>query len=281
MTATANYADILLPAAMFLEYDDIYYGLGHTHLTFGPSCSTARGVPHQHELVCELGRRLGAPHPSFAMTDAGAAGRRPCARRPGNAGTRRRRAAGSIAPLPFESRALPRGLPAGRRSLPLQAGLEDGRAGPCPHARHRRLVAPTTSKRRRASLQAGVPPARNFLNSTFSETPTSIAREGGPIGRMHPDARRGLGLAAGPACASAIAAAGRADRARSRPAGGDADRRGHLARHAFEGSRHQSLIGDDPFPQRRRRLSRYGGVDAGGLDASTCGFVHGTSGKVP
>jgi anaerobic selenocysteine-containing dehydrogenase len=41
------------------------------------------------------------------------------------------------------------------------------------------------------------PPARNFLNSTFSETPTSIAREGGPIVRMHPDAASRLGLAAG------------------------------------------------------------------------------------
>jgi anaerobic selenocysteine-containing dehydrogenase len=41
------------------------------------------------------------------------------------------------------------------------------------------------------------PPARNFLNSTFSETPTSIAREGSPIVRMHPDAAAQLGLAAG------------------------------------------------------------------------------------
>ena len=34
-TATAQYADILLPAATFLEYDDLYYGLGHTHITVG------------------------------------------------------------------------------------------------------------------------------------------------------------------------------------------------------------------------------------------------------
>ena len=69
MTATAKYADILLPAAMFLEYDDIYYGLGHTHLTVGPAvldryeeCRT------NHELVCQLAQRLGAPQPSFRMS---------------------------------------------------------------------------------------------------------------------------------------------------------------------------------------------------------------------
>src|SRR5262249_13618473 len=41
------------------------------------------------------------------------------------------------------------------------------------------------------------PPARNFLNSTFSETPTSLAREGGPMLRMHPDTAHELGIRAG------------------------------------------------------------------------------------
>jgi anaerobic selenocysteine-containing dehydrogenase len=41
------------------------------------------------------------------------------------------------------------------------------------------------------------PPARNFLNSTFSETPTSIAKEGGPVLRMHPHAAHKLGIRTG------------------------------------------------------------------------------------
>jgi anaerobic selenocysteine-containing dehydrogenase len=40
-------------------------------------------------------------------------------------------------------------------------------------------------------------PARNFLNSTFTETPTSHAREGAPSLMMHPDDAARLGLGEG------------------------------------------------------------------------------------
>ena len=69
MTATAKYADILLPAAMFLEYDDIYYGLGHTHLTVGPAVlDRYEDCRTNHELICALAQRLGSNQPSFRMS---------------------------------------------------------------------------------------------------------------------------------------------------------------------------------------------------------------------
>ncbi len=40
-------------------------------------------------------------------------------------------------------------------------------------------------------------PARSFLNSTFSETPGSIAREGRPELLLHPDDAAALGVASG------------------------------------------------------------------------------------
>ncbi|MBN9024834.1 MAG: molybdopterin oxidoreductase family protein, partial [Rhizobiales bacterium] len=39
-------------------------------------------------------------------------------------------------------------------------------------------------------------PARQFLNSTFNETPSSIGREGRPELMIHPDDAAGLGIAA-------------------------------------------------------------------------------------
>lgn len=41
------------------------------------------------------------------------------------------------------------------------------------------------------------PPARSFLNSSFTETPTSRKREGRPTARIHPDDLAQLGLADG------------------------------------------------------------------------------------
>src|SRR5262249_2528544 len=38
------------------------------------------------------------------------------------------------------------------------------------------------------------PPARHFLNSTFSETSTSLAKELGPCVRIHPNAARREGI---------------------------------------------------------------------------------------
>ena len=35
MTETAQMADIVLPATMFMEHDDLYYGGGHQHISVG------------------------------------------------------------------------------------------------------------------------------------------------------------------------------------------------------------------------------------------------------
>ena len=42
-----------------------------------------------------------------------------------------------------------------------------------------------------------VPPARTFLNTTFTETPGSVAREGEPRALIHPDDAARLGVVEG------------------------------------------------------------------------------------
>jgi anaerobic selenocysteine-containing dehydrogenase len=69
MTETAQVADIVLPATMFVEHDDVYRAGGHQHISLGlkvidgpPECRS------NHEVICDLANRLGAEHPGFNMS---------------------------------------------------------------------------------------------------------------------------------------------------------------------------------------------------------------------
>ena len=69
MTETAEMADIVLPATMFMEHDDLYYGGGHQHISVGAKLIEPPGeCRSNHEVLQGLGRRLNAVHPGFEMT---------------------------------------------------------------------------------------------------------------------------------------------------------------------------------------------------------------------
>lgn len=69
MTETAAWADIVLPATMFLEHDDFYQGGGHQHIMFGPKLIESPGeCMSNHDVLVGLAKRLGAEHPGFDMT---------------------------------------------------------------------------------------------------------------------------------------------------------------------------------------------------------------------
>lgn len=69
MTETAAMADIVLPATMFLEHDDIYRGGGHTHFGVGPKImDPPEGCFSNYEVVCGLAQRLGLDDPMFELT---------------------------------------------------------------------------------------------------------------------------------------------------------------------------------------------------------------------
>ncbi|UPA25543.1 molybdopterin oxidoreductase family protein [Shinella oryzae] len=71
MTDTAKLADIVLPATMFVEHDDIYRGGGQQHILLGPKLVEPPATVRTNLFVIEeLARRLGvADKPGFGLTE--------------------------------------------------------------------------------------------------------------------------------------------------------------------------------------------------------------------
>jgi len=197
MTETAKLADVVLPATMFLEHDDVYSAGGHTHIQVGPKLVEPPGeCRSNHDVLQGLAARLGADHPGFSMTamemiDATlrASGW------PDAAAVIEARwidAASSFGDSHFHN-----GFdhPDGRfRFAPDWAALGPNSAGMPELPDHWAITDAATTDHPYRLVAA---PARNFLNTSFTETPGSRKREGRPCALIHPlDAER-LGVADG------------------------------------------------------------------------------------
>jgi anaerobic selenocysteine-containing dehydrogenase len=197
MTETAAMADIVLPATTFLEHDDIYTAGGHTYLQIGRAVLQ----PHaecgsNHDVICGLAERLGARHPGFAMT------------------------AFQIIEHTLRLTGLPR-ADAFEQGVWLDCwpGFETGhfldgfghadkkfhfctdwRAVGAEHAQlpalpdHVPIIDDGDAERPFRLVAA---PSRSFLNTSFNNTPSSIARAGRPTALVHPQALKELGLGDG------------------------------------------------------------------------------------
>ncbi len=197
MTETAKLADVVLPATMFLEHDDLYGAGGHTHLQVGPKLVEPPGeCRSNHEVIQGLAARLGARHRGFGMTAmeivdetlraSGWPGApEVIARKWVDAADTFERshfltgfghAGGKFRFAPDWQALGPRGT--GMPELPDQWDATDGATAAHPF----RLVAA---------------PARNFLNTSFTETPTSRKREGRPVAMVQADDASRLGIEAG------------------------------------------------------------------------------------
>lgn len=71
MTDTAVLADVVLPATMFMEHDDIYRGGGHQHIMLGPKLvDPPEGPKSNHYVIEGLGERLGVSgHDGFGLSE--------------------------------------------------------------------------------------------------------------------------------------------------------------------------------------------------------------------
>ncbi|MGB3447373.1 MAG: molybdopterin-dependent oxidoreductase [Xanthobacteraceae bacterium] len=204
MTETAQMADIVLPATMFLEHDDLYYGGGHQYISVGAKLVEPPGeCRSNHEVLQGIAKRVGAQHPAFEMT----------AREVIDT-TLRASGHGSVEGLLAD---LWRDLqPSFRASHFLDGfGHSDGKF----HfkADWPNVPVPVNERNGAWDKMPGLPdhwavieaadeahpfrlatsPSRSFLNTTFNETPSSKAREGVPSVMIHPDDARGLDIAEG------------------------------------------------------------------------------------
>ncbi len=210
MTETAELADIVLPATMFVEHDDVYRGGGHSHILLGPKLVEPPETVRTNLFVIEeLAKRLGvADFPGFGLDERQhidrilkASGR------------------GDLATLEAE------------KWLDCQPSFEEAHfLGGFGHADGKfrfspDWVATVTPNKPPAKLgnlgpvgdlprfpdqvdvielpdadhpfRLATSPARNFLNSTFAETRTSQAKEGRPELMISPADAGALGIAAG------------------------------------------------------------------------------------
>lgn len=203
MTETAEMADIVLPATMFLEHEDYYTRGGHTRILYGPKVMEAPGeAKSNHFVITELAKRLGvADAEHFGLTDK---------------------------ELVFETfaRSHYEGLDEIEQKGFIDRGLPEEKSRftegfAWPDKRYR--FTPDwveTQKKKGADLvcdpsemphfadfwdineqndadhpfRLATSPARTYLNTSFNETPSSQKREGHPTLFIHPDDLAALGL---------------------------------------------------------------------------------------
>ena len=194
ITDTAKMADVVLPATMFVEHDDFYTAGGSQYILFGPKLIDPPGeCRSNHEVICGLAERLGAEHPGFAMTprelvDA----------------TLQDSGWGTLAELEakrwidcqpdfatahyLNGFAYPDGkfrfkpdwpdVPFSRK----QVNYSPASIPSLPD--HWNVIEEADAEH---PFRLATSPARGFLNSSFTETPTSLAREQRPTVMIHPD----------------------------------------------------------------------------------------------
>jgi len=197
MTDTARYADVVLPATMFMEHDDLYQAGGHSHIQIGPKLIEPPGdCRSNHEVLQGLARRLGANHPGFEMTSMELIDWTLRASGWPDAKTVMEQRWVDAA-LPFREAHFLDGFGTPDRKFHFapdwtKVGADWKRMPPLPDQSDV-IEAATEDK----PFRLVTAPARQLLNTTFTVTPGSRAREKRPTALIHPDDIDRLGLADG------------------------------------------------------------------------------------
>ena len=194
MTETAQMADIVLPATMFMEHDDLYYGGGHQYISVGSKLIDPPGeCRSNHEVLQGLAERLGADHRAFKMSAREIIDE-----------TLKHSGHGDIATLEAD---LWRDIQPDFRTAHYLDGFahkdgkfhfkadwskvavsNDGLMGAWQDMPalpdHWAIIEEADEEH---PFRLATSPSRSFLNTSFNETPSSKAREGKPSVMIHPE----------------------------------------------------------------------------------------------
>jgi anaerobic selenocysteine-containing dehydrogenase len=205
MTETAKYADIVLPATMFLEHDDVYQGGGHQHIMFGRKLVEAPGeCRSNHDVLCDLATRVGAEHEGFTKTPRELIdwtlqhSRRPDLQKLDEENWI------DVQPDFDTAHNLKRfGHPDGKFHFKpdWKKAAYLSPTGPLGPVKDLPIFPDHWGAIEEATpdypFRLATSPARTFLNSTFNETPSSLKREGRPTLFVHPADLEAAGIADG------------------------------------------------------------------------------------
>jgi anaerobic selenocysteine-containing dehydrogenase len=207
MTDTAKLADVVLPATMFLEHDDIYKGGGNQHVTLGPKLIDPPAGPRtNHYVIEELAKRLGvADRLGFGMTEREHIDIMLEKKGLGTFDSFREQRWADLQPE-FETAHFLNGFghPDGKfrfrpdwtgQPAPNRPPKSMGLFGPVERLPefpdHVDLIEVADAEH---PFRLATSPARSYLNSSFAETPSSRAREGRPELLIHPDDAAALSI---------------------------------------------------------------------------------------
>ncbi|WP_332670629.1 molybdopterin-containing oxidoreductase family protein [Aromatoleum sp.] len=202
-TDTADYADILLPATSQLEHRDLHKSYGHFYAVANrPAIAPLGEAKPNTEVFRLLAARLGFTDPELFESDdeiAAAAFKRRDGRvlglEPALAarGWARLNLPRPFAPFARGGFPTPSGKCEFRSDWLARQGLDPLPAWVPPHE----SPVSNPSLAARFPLAMISPPARNFLNTSFSSLPRFVEQEGGPKLEIHPDDAAARGIADG------------------------------------------------------------------------------------
>ncbi|ANG95572.1 dehydrogenase [Brucella pseudogrignonensis] len=210
MTDTAKMADVLLPATTFLEHDDIYRGGGQQHVVLGPKLIEPLADARPNIFVInELAERLGVAHlPGFNVDERTLIDNMNANSALPHFDDLKEKRFVDLQPT-FEEAHYINGFkwPDGKfRFRPDWTGSPSPNKPPevmglqGPHHSipefpdYWNVIEAVDAEH---PFRLATSPAHNFLNSTFAETPTSLAKEIRPELLIHPDDAAQLDIADG------------------------------------------------------------------------------------